>query len=82
MQGVDGSGILVTSGAGERVDGNPRVVAESGAWSSSSISSSGKEGERLEAVRAPVARVVVDSVVGLQKGTKRECHNVLQRERK
>jgi hypothetical protein len=55
----------VTSGAGERVDGNQRVAAESGAWSSSSISSSSEERERLEAVRAPVARVVLDSVVVL-----------------
>jgi hypothetical protein len=64
------------------VDGNQRVAVESGAWSSSSISSSSEERERLEVVRAPVARVVVDSVIVLQKGTKRECHNVLQRERK
>jgi hypothetical protein len=82
VQGVDGSSVLVTSDARERVDGDQRVAAESGAWSSLSISSSSEGRERLEAVRAPVAREVVDSVVVLQNGTKRECHDVRQRERK
>jgi hypothetical protein len=39
------------SGAEEKVDGYQRIAAESGARSSSSISSSSERRERLEAVR-------------------------------
>jgi hypothetical protein len=82
VQGVDGGGVLVTSGAGKRVDGDQRIAAESGAWSTSSISSSGEERERLEAVRTSAARVVDDSVDVLQIWTNRKRHDVRQGERK
>jgi hypothetical protein len=81
VQGVDGGGVLVTSSAGERVDGDQRVAAESGAWSSSSISSSSEGRERLEAVRASVARVVDVSVDVLQVWVNRRRQDVHQRER-
>jgi hypothetical protein len=76
VQGVDGGGVLVTSGAGERVDRDQRVAAESGAWSSSSISSSSEGRERLEAVRASAARVVDVSIDVLQVWANRRHQDV------
>jgi hypothetical protein len=81
MQGVDGGGILVTSGAGERVDGDQHVAVESGAWLSSSISSSNKGREQLEAVQASVAQVVDVSIDVLQVWANRRHQDVSQRER-
>jgi hypothetical protein len=72
----------VTSGVGERVNGDQRVAAESGAWSSSAISSSSEERERLEVIRTPAARMVDDSVVVLQIWTNQRRHDVRLRERK
>jgi hypothetical protein len=72
----------VTSGAGERVNGDQRVAVESGVWSSSSISSSREERERLEVIWTPTAQVVDDSIVVLQSWTNQKCHNVRLRERK
>jgi hypothetical protein len=43
-------GDAVSPGAGEWADEDRRVAAESGAWSSSLISSSSGEREQLEAV--------------------------------
>jgi hypothetical protein len=76
MQGVDGGGFLVTSDARERVDGNERVVAESGAWSSSLISSSSEGRERLEVVcaskclvRARFAQIAAENNKGRHQGS-------------
>jgi hypothetical protein len=71
----------VTSGAGERVNGDQRVAVESGVWSSSSISSSSEERERLEVIWTPAVRVVDDSIIVLQSWTNQKCHNVRLRER-
>jgi hypothetical protein len=45
---VDSGGVLYLPEAGKQVDEDQRVVAGSGAWSSSSVSSSSEERERLE----------------------------------
>jgi hypothetical protein len=79
---VDSGGVLELPEAGEQVDEDQRVVAGLGAWSSSSVSSSSEERERLEAVRTSAARVVDDSVDVLQIWTNRTRHDVRQRERK
>jgi hypothetical protein len=79
---VDSGGVLDLPEAGEQVDEDQRVMAESGAWSSSLILSSSEERERLEAVRTSIARVVDDSVDVLQIWTNCKCHDVRQRERK
>jgi hypothetical protein len=68
--------------AGKWVDDDQHVVAESGAWSSSLISSSSGERERLEAVRTSAAQVVDDFIDVLQIWTNRKRHDVCQRERK
>jgi hypothetical protein len=80
-----GAGVVVGSdavspGAGEWVDDDQRVMAESRARSSSLISSSSRERERLEVVQASATRVVDDFVNVLQDWTKWEHHNVRQRE--
>jgi hypothetical protein len=66
--------------AGEWADEGRRVAAESGAWSSVSISSSSGERERPEAILTPAARFVDDSVDVLQGWTDREHHDMHQRE--
>jgi hypothetical protein len=47
-----------------------------------SITSRGRRGRRLEAVRTSAARVVDDSVDVLPIRTNRKCHDMRQRERK